>query len=167
MRTRLVLAGVCLGALLVAACSSGEATRERLSSSGSVRLPSTLLGLRVEVEDVSSQLEDVEGSYFDAVGLYSFRRDDDLLRATLQVGRFGVIADPGDPGFRADVIGNLGSALAEEIRVGDQIIFLTTGNEQNIFAWFEDDAFLVLSIRNDYGFPRTLLRKLVEGDLIR
>lgn len=168
MRGRLWLAAVCACALLGGACAGGEAVgEETVTTAARVQMPSKVLGLDVVTEDITGQLEEIRASYFDAVGLYSFRRDDNLLRATLQVGRFGPLADPDDPEFRAQVIGNLGATVPEEIRVGDETVFLTAGNEQNIFAWLEDDALLVLSIRNDYPFPRTLLRRLAEADLVR
>jgi hypothetical protein len=46
-------------------------------------------------------------------------------------------------------------------------VYLTTGNDQNIFMWFADRGFFVLSVRDDYEFPRTLLRRLVEMEIVR
>jgi hypothetical protein len=41
-------------------------------------------------------------------------------------------------------------------------VFLSAGTEQNIFSWFDPKGFYVLSVRGDYPFSRTLVRRLVE-----
>jgi hypothetical protein len=97
--------------------------------------------------------------------LFSFREKDDLLRATLQVSRFNELAEPDVPKFRNSVVANLGSTVPQELRVGEAHVWLTTGNQQLIFVWFQRRSFMVLSIRGDYPFPRTLLRKLLDADI--
>jgi hypothetical protein len=158
-------------ALVLGACSS-----PRTASPGTVAgdvpapvvsLPKQLLGLEIVAENVDAKLEGIRGSYLDGVGLYSFRQSDELLRATLQVGRFNAVAEPDEARFRNQVIAGLGSTVPEELRLGKERVYLTSGNEQNIFAWFDDEGFYVLSVRNDYPFPRTLLRRLVTADILK
>ena len=60
----------------------------------------------------------------------------------------------------------LGSTVPVRIRVGSTDVYLSAGTDQSIYTWFADDAFYVMSVRSDYPFPRTLLRKLVEAKIL-
>lgn len=126
-----------------------------------VALPSQLLGLQVQVEDVSKLLDRAQRPYIERVGLFSFR-ENDLVRATFQVSKFRTIADSDNLGFRSQIINLLGSAEPQPVRIGETIVYSTIGNEQQIFAWFEQGGFFVLTTHRDYEFPRTLLRRLVS-----
>jgi hypothetical protein len=130
-------------------------------------LPSQILGLKVVEENVGGDIRGVSGTYLDSLGLFSFREANDLLRATLQIGRFNEVADPQRKRFRDAIIAQLGSTVPVQMRVGDNDVWLTSGTEQNIFTWFDSKGFYVLSIRSDYSFPRTLLRKLLETSPLR
>lgn len=170
MRTRVKLMGVVV--ILVGFVTACGGSPEPVQSADTVDrdqarvvLPAELLGLRVETESVG--VDRLEQTYFDSLGLYSFRTSEDLLRATLQVGRFNDQARPEDARFRRGIIGNLGSSVPEELRVGETIVHLSTGNEQSIYAWFDEQALYVLSIRDDYLFPRTMLRRLTEMRILQ
>lgn len=154
-------------ALIFPACSSNEGNvLERVTGSGKVgsrkvRFPSQVLGLTVKKEDISSQLEEAKQPYVDSVGMFSMR-EGELLRATFQVSRMNRVARPGSKEFRDTIINLMGSSEPEEIKVNEVVVFNTTGNQQDIFAWFDGKNFFVLSIHEDYLFPRTLLRRAIE-----
>jgi hypothetical protein len=161
------LAACALLVLLPACGESSEAVARRPPGKAVVSLPSQILGLKVVEENVASEIRGVSETYLDSVGLFSFREADDLLRATLQVGRFNEVAEPQRQRFREAIIAQLGSTVPIQLRVGDRDVWLTSGTEQNIFTWFDNQGFYVLSVRSDYAFPRTLLRRLLEADLLR
>ena len=166
-RRRSLFAMMLAATVACAACSSGEAASSvaRAPVDADVRLPSRILGLKVVRENVRANLSNVQKTYLQSVGLFSFREGDDLLRATIQVGRFNEVAEPRKQAFRNAIIGQLGSTVPVQLRVGNRPVYLATGSEQNIFSWFDDVGFYVLSIRSDYEFPRTLLRQLLDRKL--
>jgi hypothetical protein len=164
---RSLFALVLAASVACAACSSGEASSSvaRAPEGAEARLPSKILGLKVVRENVRANLSNVQKTYLQSVGLFSFREGDDLLRATIQVGRFNDVAEPRKERFRNAIIGQLGSTVPIQLRVGDRAVYLASGSEQNIFSWFDDVGFYVLSIRSDYAFPRSLLRQLLDRNL--
>lgn len=125
-----------------------------------ISLPQQVLGLQVKPEDVSAKLKDVKRTYISSTGLFSFR-ESDLVRATLQVSKFNLLANPKNLTFRKSIVDRLGSTKPQTVRIGDQTVYMTTSNEQQVFAWFEGKGFFVLSVHRNYEFPRTLLRRLV------
>lgn len=153
--------------MVAAACGDGSnAETITRPSAAVVNLPSQLVGLRVVRENVGAELRGVSASYLDSLGLFSFREKSNLLRASLQIGRFNEEARPNQRRFRDAVIAQLGATIPVRIRVGDTDVWLSQGTDQSIYTWFSGNAFYVLSVRSDYPFPRTLLRKLVEEDLL-
>jgi hypothetical protein len=166
-RVLLLLSAV--GVLLAPACSSSEADSPPTPAPASayqVNLPAQLLGLKVVSENIRSNLDRIQQSYLQGIGLFSFREGNDLLRATLQVGRFNAVADQKKQDFQDDVIGQLGSSVPIPLRVGDRTVHLATGSDQNIFSWFDEKGFYVLSVRSDYPFPRTMMRRLLKMELL-
>ena len=165
---RLPATAACALLLFLPACgNSSEAVPRRQPSKAVATLPSQILGLRVVEENVTSEIKGINETYLDSLGLFSFREADDLLRATLQIGRFNEVAEPQRRRFRDAIIAQLGSTVPLRLRVGDDDVWLTSGTEQSIFSWFDDEGFYVLSVRSDYAFPRSLLRKLLEIDVLR
>ena len=164
---RILLALVCGIAAVSMSCSSKApaATASQTTDTASVNLPSEILGLKVVRENVKANLTDLSGSYLQSIGLFSFRESSKLLRATLQVGRFNDVAKEQQAKIRDSIIGQLGSSVPVELRAGTHQVWLSTGSEQNIFTWFDSHDFYVLSIRSDYAFPRTLVRKLLDSNL--
>jgi hypothetical protein len=156
--------------LLGPACSSSSdavaASTPAPASVYEVDLPARVLGLRVVSENIRANLSRIQQSYLQSVGLFSFRESNDLLRATLQVGRFNDVADAQKARFRDSIIGQLGSSVPIRLRVGSRSVYLATGSDQNIFTWFDRKGFYVLSIRSDYPFPRTMMRKLLNTELL-
>jgi len=165
---RLRAFAACALLLFLPACGNeSEAVPRRAVSKAVVSLPSQVLGLKIVEENVAGEVRGVSGTYLDSLGLFSFREEDDLLRGTLQVGRFNEVAEPERKRFRDAIIAQLGSTVPLQLYVGGRDVWLTSGTEQSIFTWFDPKGFYVLSVRSDYSFPRTLLRKLLEAEPLR
>jgi hypothetical protein len=120
-------------------------------------VPAQLLDLDVAPEDVSATLGRTTRTYVSNASLYSMRKDD-LVHATLQVLRFNRVADAGDPKFRALLVSQLGGTATDQANVGEDTVHFTRGIRQRISVWYRDDHMLVLSVRDDYDKPRSLLR---------
>lgn len=162
------LAGLALVGLLLtgAACGDDEVdAAAQEPTAASLDLPAQIVGLSVQPEQISAgDLEQIDRPYVDSIAVFSLR-EDKLLRATLQVSRFNRLARPEDSDFRGSIIGVLGGQRPYELTVEDTEVTATTGTSQSIFAWFGGRGMFVLSVQQDYPFPRTLLRRLVERDL--
>lgn len=168
MRVRLLAPalGLCCAMALTACGGSDEAAEARSVTPPSIGLPSLVLGLTMEPEDIDASLaQGAEQPFVDSVGLFAFREREDLLQATLQVSRFTDEARPEDGTFRGAIVSRIGGTNPRKVRVGDQELFVTTGRNQNVFIWFEEKGFFVLTVRNDYPFPRTLLRRILGLDI--
>lgn len=163
MRLRALAAGVALLGLL-AACSNESIESPGDAAPAVIELPSQLVGLKVVQENVRASLKGVQRPYVDSVAVFSMR-EDDLLRATLEVARFNSLARPEDSRFRGSIISVVGGAKPVSIRVGEESVFATTGTKQNIFTWFADRGFFILGVQEDFPFPRTLLRRLIDLEL--
>lgn len=118
-----------------------------------------VLDLAVRPED-SAVARNARRPFVDGVGLYSLRRGE-MLQATLQVSRFTKAADADGGRFRSAVVGQIGSTVPQAFRMGDETVYLTTGRRQSIAVWFKGRHFFVLSTREEYEQPRTLLRELI------
>ena len=126
--------------------------------SGSV-LPATLLGLRVSQEDVSQSIERVSRTYLRELSLYSLRRDK-LLEATLEVGAFdhGAMVSIDDM-----VVASVsGGSLPHRARLGATQVWFVRAIQQRLALWFTRDRFYVMSIRDDFRLPITLVRRTLE-----
>lgn len=157
-----------LVALTFAACGGdGETTAAtKIEVLPKDLLPASMAGLRVQSEDIEGTVKGAKRqSYLDSAGLYSFRTDDDLLQATLQVSRFDEEARFKDREFRQSVLLQIGSTVPRAFRMGDQTVYLSTGKSQNVVIWFKDEYLFVLSSREAFGRPRTLLREAIDLDL--
>jgi hypothetical protein len=125
-------------------------------------VPSELLGLKASQEDMTPSLEGSTGSYVDGVGLWAYRTPDDLLQATLQISRFTEDSRYREASFRLAVVDRIGGSRPRSIRLGDDTVYLTTGSKQQLAVWFRGPYLLVLSTRDDFDHPRTLLREALE-----
>jgi hypothetical protein len=152
-------------AVLLAACSGGDGPTgvagKRITSLPQDVVPPTVLGLTVGKEDVSKALAGSQRNYVDAVSVYSFRKGD-LLQATLQVSRFIDEARYTSADFRQSLLTRLGGAEAQPVRLGGDNVYLTSGNRQRLAAWFRDRYMFVLTIREDFDRPRTLMREVLQ-----
>lgn len=152
--------------LALTACGRSEArvqptAGERVQRLELSSLPSQLLGLTVQQEDVAETLTRVNSAFVDGLVLYSLRSDD-LVQATLQVSRFGEGARYTQAEFRQTVVNQIGSSKPRAFRLGERTVHLTTGTKQSIAVWFQGRYMFVLASRADYDQPRTLLRKALE-----
>lgn len=168
--TRVVAWGlIALVGVIGAACGGGDDEGGKITAIKLLPkdlLPASVAGLRVQSEDVSATVKGGKRqSYLESAGLYSFRSEDDLLQATLQVSRFSDEARFTDPKFRQSVLLQIGSSQPSSFRMGDQTVYLTTGKSQNVVVWFKDEYLFVLGAREDFGQPRTLLREAIDLDL--
>ena len=155
-------------AVLTAGCGGGDeaAAPTKIEVLPTDLLPASMAGLRVAAEDVEKTVKGAKRqSYLDSVGLYSFRTEDELLQATLQVSRFDDVARYTDPDFRQSVLLQIGSTVPRAFRMEDQTVYLSTGRRQNVVIWFKDKYLFVLSTREEFGRPRTLLREAINLDL--
>jgi hypothetical protein len=156
-------------ALLASSCGndqSSAATRPTSTGPPSIKLPSKLLGLTVLPEDISSSLKQKgQQPYVDSVGLFAFREGKDLLQATLEAARFTPQARPESSQFRGSIVSRVGGTSPRVVRMGSQSVFLTSGRNQVVFLWFKKRGFFVLTVRREFPFPRTILRKLLDMHL--
>lgn len=126
-----------------------------------VELPDQILGLRVVQEDVSTNIVEVKSAtYVSSVALFSLR-EGELLQASLQVSSFNDLAKPKSERFRRQVASLMGGSSLEELTIGGNKVFMTTGQQQITYTWFKGRGFNVLTVRRAYSFRRTLLRKLL------
>ena len=166
---RLVL--LAFGPLLVLGLVSCSSKAPTVSQAGpaltSVHLPSEILGLHVVRENVQANLKGINQSYLQSIGLFSFREQSKLLRATIEIGIFNKLAPATEARFRSNIVGGFGGSVPLQLRVGRTKVYLASGQDQNSFTWFDDKAFYVLSVRSDFPFQRTLLRDLLNTAIVR
>ena len=124
-------------------------------------VPGEINGLTVVKEDISATLKDVRRPYFDATVLYSLR-EAETLQATLQVGRYAEGTRYDDHDFRRAFLGTIGGGAPKLLRMGEERVWLTSGDRQAIALWFRGRHVFILSSREEYEFPRTLLRAALE-----
>ncbi|MEO7818838.1 MAG: hypothetical protein ABIS18_06815 [Actinomycetota bacterium] len=147
--------GACSNSLIERITGTGK-----IAGAREVAIPETILGLGVDQYSVSEQVLLVDRPYVDSVGLFAMR-EKDLLRATLQVSHLNSVARPRSEAFRRSIINLMGTSTPIEVQVEKTRIFSTSGNRQSLFVWFEKRTFYVLSVHEDYEFPRTLLREVI------
>ena len=157
-----VLAALAAG---TAACGGGGATAEarEITTLDPGMLGRRVLDLDVAVENVTDELARETDVYVDALTLFSLRRDE-LLMATMQVARLDDRARVEDAGFRRAFVTNLGGTEPRQVRLGEQQLWTTTGNDQELAVWFDGSYLFVLSTRKDYERPRQLLRTMLDVD---
>ena len=164
MRCRALAAGLALAASLAGCGGGGDGDATAIAALPEDTLPSELLGLTVEPEDVSERLEGADRSYVEAAGLYSLR-EGERLQATLQVTRLNDEADTDDERFRLAVVNQIGSTEPKAFRMGDRIVYLTASKRQSVAVFFGERSFGVLSTLETFEQSRALLREILELDL--
>lgn len=156
------LAAVCI--LGSASCSSGAKEVEAKTSAARLELPQQIVGLTVGAEKIGAGLEKVVRPYVDTVAVFSLR-EDDLLRASLQVNRFNRAARPEDSEFRESIIATIGGTAPIKLRVNEDRVYATASSDQAVFTWFRGEGMYVLAVQKDFQFPRTLLRRFIDLEL--
>jgi hypothetical protein len=124
-------------------------------------VPSQVLGMNVTDENVLKTLANTQKSYVNAVSLYGFRKDQ-LLQATLQISRFNANARYQTDKFRQQILLGVGTAQGETVQVSGVLVYLTLGERQRVFSWFKGPYWFVMSVRDDFTQPRSLLRQLLQ-----
>jgi hypothetical protein len=158
---------VLLAVVGLAGCGGGDrATPSTLATIPPTALPSEILGLTVAAEDSAPLVEGQTNSYVDAVGLFSFRKQD-LLQATLQVTHLRQDAASRDLQFQRRVVGQILEAGSDlpEYRMDEKKVYLGEGPRQSVAVWFNGPHMMVLSSRADFDQSRALLRALVETEI--
>lgn len=158
----MVVVAACLFAS--GACSDGIEQESDGTDPARLRLPQQIAGLRVVREDIKAKLKGIDRPYVDTVAVFSLR-EDELLRASLQVNRFNAAADPKDRKFTDSIVATIGGSAPEKFRVSDKDVFATSASDQVVFTWFDDDGMFVLAVQQDFEFPRTLLRRVLTSEL--
>ena len=161
-----IAALVTTAALVVGACGGehpqiAAAEARTIASLDLPAVPGELNGLKVAREDVAETIESVERPYFDGVVLYSLR-EGDQLQATLQVGRFADDTRYRETSFRSSLLGTIGGGIPKRVRMGEESVWLTSANRQAIAVWFRGPYLFLLSARDEYDYPRTLLRETLK-----
>jgi hypothetical protein len=164
MRARIVASTLAL-VVALAGCGGGDdETAAAIATLPDDAVPSEILDLAVEAEDVEERLEGAERNYVDATGLYSLR-EGDRLQATLQVARLNDEADVDDERFRLSIVNQIGSTEPKAFRMGESTVYLTASKRQSVAVFFEERSFVVLSTLETYESSRALLREVLELDL--
>jgi hypothetical protein len=172
-RPATVLLALALAAAALAGCGRSDAAVDPVAGKkvkvlDLASLPSEILGLAVQKEDVAGSVAKVNSTFIDGLGLWSLRTissSEDgggLVQATLQISRFSEGARFDESEFRQSVVNQIGSARPRTFRLGTRTVYLTTGTKQSIAVWFKGRYLFVLASRSDYDEPRTLLRKALE-----
>ena len=157
-----------LGSVLLTGCAQSSVSSKGTAGTAitplaATALPPTLLGLTVRREDVHSSLEASRSTYITALSLYSLRKGK-LLEATLQVSKVDEKTVKTVPNFQAAVAQSIGGTLPRVARIGNNHVYLTRGTRQRLSVWFRGAYFFVLSTRDDFPQPRTLLRTALAID---
>jgi hypothetical protein len=158
-------AAVC--GILLAACGSsppkgvdGAAIKPIAAS----RVPSTILGFEVHVEDVKNSIARTDNSYVKAVSVFSLR-DENLVQATLQVSELTSQFNARSGSEKATLADKIGGSRAAPFHLGADTVYLTQGQRQRVAVWFRAKQMYVLSVRDAYDKPRSLLRAVLEIQL--
>jgi hypothetical protein len=167
-RTLLAPFALCVlaASLFAAGCGSdveaASAKGAQIAELPADTLPTTLSGLSVQHEDIEVELKQVRRSYAQAAGLWSLRRSDDRVQATLEIVRFFDEPRYTSASFRRTIVNQIGSSRPVETRMGAQPVYRTTGTKQTVALWFSGRNMLLLSIRDDLKTPRALIRRALE-----
>ena len=151
--------------LFISSCGGNDATQVRSRSKVgvlSMQLPAEILGLKVQQEQISEALQEVRPSYVAEAALYSLRTPDDLLQASLQVSRFKDEKRYLTDEFRRTIINQLGASPPRATRMGDRVVWRTSGSNLALAVWFEGKFMYLLSIRDNFDRPRSLIRTMLE-----
>jgi hypothetical protein len=124
-------------------------------------LPDRILDLEVHQEDVKNTVAQTRNSYVKAVSIFSMRRSN-LVQATLQVSQLSNAFNIKSGRQKAALADKIGGSRAQPFRLGGDTVYLTQGIRQKISIWFRGRYLMVLSSREDFDQPRSLLRAALE-----
>lgn len=158
--TRVIAALCFVAAVALSACgtpSAGGLSGHAIKAVDAGVVPGTLADLETHQEDVGATVTQARNSYADRLSLYSLRKDN-LVYATLEVSRLTSKFDYNSAKQRSLLADKIGGSKSEQHHVGPTTVYLTTGVRQSIDVWFRGKWLFVMSVRQDYAKPRTLLR---------
>ncbi|HEX6489276.1 MAG TPA: hypothetical protein VF137_10475 [Candidatus Dormibacteraeota bacterium] len=131
-----------------------------------VYAPNQLSDLRVTPANPCSTFLEARGDRaLNGIALLTLRRNDNLLEATLEVGRFEPSAPVTDKGFQSSVFISIGDVVPRPLQVGNQTVYTSSSPGLQLVTWIRGRFLYVLAIRATYGFPKALVRDalLVRG----
>ncbi len=64
--------------------------------------------------------------------------------------------------FRNSILAQFGSTKPRATRMGDVTLYRTTQTKQIVALWFDELDWYLLSIRDEFDQPRTLMRETLE-----
>ena len=159
---RVLMSSAAACALFASCGGDGTAVQHKVEAIESRELlPATVLDLNVAPEAVKEKLKAPGATYAQSLGLYSFRKGE-LLQATLQVTRLRDDARVDESDFRNRVVRGIATGEITQMKMGQKMVWLSQSLRQNVAIWFDGHKMFVLSAREEFDRPRTLLRQLLE-----
>ena len=151
-------------ASLLGAC--GGSTPEGVSGAdikpiSASRLPTEILGFEVHEEDVKSNVARTDNAYISAVSVFSLR-DENLVQATLQVSDLTKQFNIKSGKERASLADKIGGARSAPFHLGSDTVFITQGQRQRVAVWFRGRHLFVLTVRDAFDRPRSLIRAVLD-----
>lgn len=126
--------------------------------------PASLNGLAMTEEKIGKGKKSAQTQYLTDITLYSLRQPSQQLEATIQVGRLKRGTPAASISFQREIAGQVGTTVPQEHRVGGTALFVTRVRKLSVAIWFKDGHLFVLSIREGYAQPKTLIRQAMAMD---
>ncbi|MFN2462859.1 MAG: hypothetical protein ABR573_03020 [Candidatus Dormibacteria bacterium] len=127
-------------------------------------VPKTLADFALSEESVCGSLSQTQRvPAVSALTLYSVRRADQLLIATLEVGRLKPAFDPSSSAVRGTITAQVGDTSPERLKVGNTIVYVSQARGLSVLTWFRKRDFYVLAVRDIFDRPRTMLREALAA----
>lgn len=128
-----------------------------------LKVPPFVAGFPLTEENPCNDLGTTQHpSAINTINLYSLRRPDKLLLATLQISRFRPGVDGSSEQVRESVRAQIGETVPELLQVNGTTVELTRSRGVSLLVWFRGNYLFALSARDVYSEPRLLLRKMLE-----
>ena len=148
-----------LAGLLLLACGAAATPVAAVAAPDWGAVPAQLLGYPLQREDIAKALVDNQRTtYFDQVRLYSLRRNDGYLQATLEIGHFRTGSDYGQSYFQQDLVTQVGASEPIPTEMGGRLVYISSEKGLTIASWFGGRYLYILSVRNTFDQPKTLVR---------
>jgi len=128
-----------------------------------LRVPEKLADLPLAQESVCSTLSvTAHTPGVNAIDLFSIRRPDKVLVATLEVARLRANLDPHSTEVQGSIVAHVGDTSPQKLKVGDTYVWVSQARGLSLMTWFRGNKLLVLAVRDIFDHPRTLLRQALE-----
>jgi hypothetical protein len=144
--------------LFAGACASERVVQAQAIPVKADAMPSSLLGLTAAEEDVSKPFKEAgDRAFITGVRMWSLRQGT-RLRATLEVARFAPDAPSTTEAFRKSVAAQVGGSAPRLRKIGDDEVYVASGNRQVYYTWFRGVHLVLLSVPADTTNGKALLR---------